>query len=183
MHKFAIDGLTIEVSDANAQAIVERAVQKQSERADKAEEALSDAQKAVSEQTAKADMLEAKVKELTEAATKADAAISERVVSMLALGAEVAKLGVDVTKCDHTEVAYKTAAIKKVTPDLKLDGKDAAYISAAYDMAKLHAAKAPSAVDNARAGVGAEQPRADGPSSNADEARRRYNERLFSVAK
>ena len=181
MHKFAVDGLTIEVSDANHQAIVERAIDKQQKRADEAEKALADAKKAAAEQAAKLDMAEAKVKELTEAQTKADAAVAERVVSMLALGAEVTKLGVDVTKCDHTEVAYKTAAIKKLKPAVVLDGKGVDYINAAYEIAKQDAAQAPSAVDKARAGV--DQPRVDAVDNSAEAARRRYNERLFSVAK
>jgi len=183
MHKFAIDGLTIEVSDANAQAIVERAVKKQSDRADQAEKALVDAQKAVSENQAKLDMAEAKVKELTEAAEKHKAELADGVKALVALGAEVAKMGVDITKVDHSETAYKVAAVKKIRPSMNLDGKSADYINAAYDTARDDFAKQPSAADKARAGIG-EQGRSDAaPSSSAEEARNRMIERNRALAK
>jgi hypothetical protein len=88
---------------------------------------------------------------------------------------------VDVTKLDHSETAYKVAAVKKARPSMNLDGKSAEYVNAAFDAAKDDFAKQPSAVDNARAGVGVTV--TDAVDGSAEAARRRYNERLFSVAK
>lgn len=158
MHKFAIDGLNIEVSDANAQAIIERAMAKLTERADAADKALSEA-------NARADMAEAKVKEMTEAAAKLDAAKADEFKALLALGAQVAKMGVDLSKVDHSETAYKVAAVSKIRPSMVLDGKSADYIAAAFDNACEDFAKAPKAIDLARAGV-VEGQRADAASDN-----------------
>jgi hypothetical protein len=178
MHKFMMDGMAIEVSDANHQVVIEKAIAAQKERADKAEKALADANKSATEHVARADVAEAKVKELTDAAEKQKAARSDEFKALLALGAEVAKLGVEVAKLDQSEVAYKTAAVKKLKPSINLDGKGAEYISAIYDLAK---SEQPSAVDQARAGV----THSDAGSTtgvtawNTEEATRRYNERLF----
>ena len=178
MHKFTMDGLTIEVADANAQAIVERAVNAQKDRADVAEGALAEVGKARTAEAARADMAEAKVKELTEKAAKADAMRADEFKTLLALAAEVATLGVDVAKCDHSELAYKTAAVKKLKPDFNVDGKGAEDVSAIYELAKK---EQPSAVENARAGIGVQI--ADAVDGSADAARRRYNERLFGAVK
>lgn len=183
MHKFAVDGLTIEVSDANAQTIVEKAIGAHRDRADAAEKKLATQEKVMAESAARADMFEAKVKELTDAAAKKDADEAARVDAILALSAEVSKMGVDPTKCERTAVGLKTAAIKKLKPSLNLDGKGAEYIAAVYDLAKGEIEAQPSAVAQARAGVNDTATRADGPSSSSDEARRKYNERLFGQAK
>jgi hypothetical protein len=156
-------------------------VNAQRERADAAEKSLAEAKKAATEQAARADMAEAKVKELSEKAEKADAARADEVKALLALGVEVTKMGVDLTKCDHGESAYKVAAVKKVRPAMNLDGKSADYINAAFDAARDDFAKQPSAADKARAGIGVEVK--DAVDGSAEAARRRYNERLFSVAK
>lgn len=181
-HKFTMDGLTIEVADANTQAIIERVVNAQRERADAAEKALADAKKSDAEKSARLDMAEGKVKELTDAAAKHDAEVADRVKALLGLGAEVAKMGVDVTKLDHSETAYKVAAVKKIRPSMVLDGKSTDYINAAFDAAKDDFAKLPSAADKARAGL-TDAAMKDAPSTSADEAKRRYNERLFAAGK
>lgn len=183
MHKFAVDGLTIEVSDANHQAIVERAIAKHAERADAAEKALAEEKKARVADIARADMADAKAKDAESKLAAEVASKSDGFKALLALNAEVSKMGVDTTKCDHTEVGFKTAAIKKLKPSINVDGKGAEYIAAVYDIAKDEFNAQPSAVAQARAGVNDAAPRNDGPSSTADEARRKYNERLFGQAK
>jgi hypothetical protein len=178
MHRFLMDGLTIEVADANAQAIIEKAISAQKDRADAAEKREAEKDKRITELTAKVDMLGAEAKDLKDAAAKKDAAKADEFKALLALGAEIASLGVDVSKLDHNELAYKTAAVKKLRPSVNVDGKGADYIAALYDLAR---SEEPSAADKARAGIGVEVK--DAVDGSADAARRRYNERLFAVAK
>jgi uncharacterized protein len=178
MHKFTIDGFAIEVADANAQAIIERCVSVQKERADTAEQALAEAKK---DAEAKTKALEAQVAEQAEKLGKFDAAVDERVKLLGSLGAELGKHGVDVAKLDSTEEAYLKAGLAKRSPKLDTAGADLRDLRIMWKA--IQASPEPSAVDKARAGVGSPEPRNDGPSSSAEEARRRYNERLFSVAK
>jgi hypothetical protein len=172
MHKFTMDGLAIEVADANAQAIIERAVNAQRERADAAEVRAT-------ENAAKATAYEAEIKKLSDQVSKQDALIAERVVALGKLGAEMTKLGVDTTKLDASEDAYYKAGLAKLNSELKLDGFSPVELKAMW-MA-LSTLPQPSAVEKARAGVGVQV--TDAVDGSADAAKRRYNERLFGAVK
>ncbi len=92
-------------------------------------------------------------------------------------------MGVDTTKCDHSELGYKSAAIKKIKPSVALEGKAAAYVDAVFDIVKLDFASQPSAVDKVRRAAVDSSVRRDDGAVDAEDARRRYNERLFAAAK
>lgn len=158
MHKFAIDGLNIEVSDANAQAIIERAMAKLTERADAADKALAEAKTEL-------EVYKAKVKEHADSAATFDSRLAAEVEKIAMLGAEVAKHGVDTTKLKPSEPAYHAAALAKLSPKLSLDGMDAAALATAYKTAASMAAEQPSAIDLARQGI-VEGQRADAASDN-----------------
>lgn len=174
MHRFQLDGMNIDVSDANAQAIIERAISAQRDRADAAD-------KRSAELSAKVEALTAKATEQAEELAKMDGMVADRVKSLGALGAQMAKLGVDVSKLDASEDAYLRAGLQKRNPSLKLDGRDLNTLRSFWEA--LASVPEPSAVDMARAGLAPGQKREDAADGSADAARRRYNERLFSVAK
>jgi hypothetical protein len=176
MHRFLMDGLTIEVADANAQAIIEKAISAQKDRADIAEGALVEARKG---HDAEVKALKAELAAKVEQASKLDSLVAERVKSLGALGAELSALGVDTAKLDASEEAYLKAGIAKRNPKLVTDGDDLAALKIMWRT--LKGTPEPSAVDKARAGIGVETQ--DAVDGSADAARRRYNERLFSVGK
>lgn len=170
--KFKVDGFEIEVADSNAQSVIERAIATQRDRADAAE-------KAVTELKSENEVYKTKIKDSADEKAKWDADLSDKVRKLSALGAEVAKLGVDVTKLDASEIAYHTAAIAKLSPKLKLDGMD---IATAYKTLMAIEADKPSAVDNARAGIGAATTVTDSDNS-AEAARQRMLKRNAEMAK
>jgi hypothetical protein len=170
--KFKVDGYEVEVTDSNTQSVIERAIKAGTDRADAAEKALADDRK---DAQAKVDALTAQVNEQAEQIAKMPAAIADAVKALGTLGAELSKAGVDVTKLDATEDAYLRAGLQKRSPKLVLDGRDLGALRIMWET--LTATPEPSAVDNARAGIGVQTNDAD--DGSADAARRRYESRLF----
>lgn len=133
--KFRIDGVEFEVSDQVAQALEkERAAQ--SVKMDAAEKSAQSAQASASTLQAKLDaageelkgvkqaLAEAPAKALAAARARADLEQSARTV----LGAEAKFDG-------KSDEEIKRAVLAKTNPDLKLDGRDAAYVQARFDIA------------------------------------------------
>lgn len=133
MKKIRIDGVEYEVTEQVAQAF-EKLESARAAKLDAADKAL---QAAKSTLEARADTAEAKAKELQ---TKLDAAtdpkaLQARIAARVDLEGKARDiLGAD-TKLDGDEDVIKRACLAKLTPDVKLDGKDATYVAAAFDFA------------------------------------------------
>lgn len=115
--KIVINGIETEVSDTAAQlfAAHEKATQVK-----------------IDQLTARLDAAEASAKKLTadaaDAGKRFDAAVSERVALVEAAG----KRGVKIDGLSNDEA--RRAIVQKMQPDLKLDGKSAAYVEALFDL-------------------------------------------------
>lgn len=145
--KMKLDGFEIEVADANSQAIIERALDTQKTRADEAE-------KRATKEQARADVAEARVKDLEAEVAKLPAIARELANTRAALISKVVEVAGSNAKTDGTDLELMKTVIGKVMPDIKLDGKDEAYVRPVYDAAVVQHAKAPKAIDIARGGVG-----------------------------
>jgi hypothetical protein len=119
MFKIRIDGVDYEVSEATAQAFAKL------EAAQKAE---------LSKQTARADSADADCKKAQEALKVAEdpARITNAVKARVDLERVAEKAQVKADGLSDEEI--RKQVIAKVQPDLKLDGKDSAYVAAAFDI-------------------------------------------------
>jgi hypothetical protein len=134
LKKITLDGVERQAEDA---VVVE--LHKTKERADQADAQLTSVKAELSQTSAKLDAANEQVTKLTadlEAAkaekldqAKFDAAVNAK-VQLIAIAA---KAGVE--KLDGTNEELMKAIILKASPDAKLDGKDANYIQARFDMA------------------------------------------------
>lgn len=174
MHKFKIDGLEIEVADANAQSIIERAMAKASEKSDAAVKSIADKDKAISELTAKLDASESARKDDAERLAAQPAIVAEEVKQIAVLMDEARRHIGNGAALEPNKTAIRKAVIAKLRPKAVLDGKDDAYVTAYYDSVVADAKDAPTSIDRARAGIVEASAKVDGaPSSNPEEARAR----------
>lgn len=143
MVKIRIDGVEYEVTEQVAQAIA-----RQSEKTDAALAELGKQEKAAKDalaaQTARADVAEAKAKDAEKA--RADAADPKRVADAVRARVALERQAVEVlgaeAKLDGLDDrAVKAQVLGKLTPEIKLDGKDAAYVDAAFEIAIATASK------------------------------------------
>jgi uncharacterized protein len=144
MVKIKVDGIEVEVANEQAAQLITRAL---ADRDSKLDAASADVKKAredaaAAEKTAKteaeaqrarADVAEAKVKELDkarmDAATAFPAAVQAR-VSLESKAREV--LGAEAKLDGKTDREVKALVVAKLSPDLKLDGEGDAYVDAVY---------------------------------------------------
>lgn len=168
--KFKVDGFDVEVADSNTQSVIERAIKAQAERADAAEKALSDANKA---HASKVEVLDSKIKEQADQIAQHPAQLAKELATLGSLGAELTKLGVDTTKLDASEAAYLKAGIGKRNAKLVTDGKDLSSLKVMWET--LQSMPEPSTVEKARAGIGAEV--TDVADNSAEAARQRMLKR------
>jgi len=126
MFKIRIDGVDYEVSEAVAQAFAKAQAAQKAE----LDSVKADAQK----QTARADSAEADSKKAQDALKVANdpARIDAAVQAKLELCRVADKAQVKTDGLSDEEI--RKQVIAKVQPELKLDGKDAAYVSAAFDI-------------------------------------------------
>ena len=125
---------------------------------------------------ARLDVSDAKVKEL-ELARVDEAMIAKRVADRVALLESAKKAEVEV-KMDEADLDIKKAVVMKVYPDVKLDGRDEAYINARFDCAiedveKSILAKADASVRSGQNPVA----KVDGADAGLD-ARKKYLDRI-----
>ncbi len=162
--KIRIDGVEYEVTDQVAQAI-EKLGKAHADALSAAEAKhkgaaarLDAAEKVVSAEKARADLAEDKAKKAE--AARVDAAdpkkVAEAVKARVAIETKAREvLGAEAKLDELDELAVKRAVLAKLTPDVKLDGKDAAYVGAAYDIAIAGAGSAGLAALRGAGGSGA----------------------------
>jgi hypothetical protein len=139
MKKFTLDGVEYDADEG-----VINAYKAEKSRADAAEKALETAKaghaKAVSalegERDAYKDRADKSGKELKEARDAASdpKRLDEAVNGRLMLLDAAARAGIEV-KADMSDTGIKKAVITAISPNVKLDGKDEAYIAARFDAA------------------------------------------------
>lgn len=131
MIKIKVDGVDCEVSETVA-ALIGREQAKASETV----KALEAARKEVETQKARADVAEAakatadKARNDAESPAKIEALVSER-VALIATAGKI--LGQDFKADGKTPDAIKREVLAKTSPGLKLDGKSADYVAAAFE--------------------------------------------------
>lgn len=135
MRKIKIDGVEYEVSEQVAQAY-ERAQKLRADAADAEGKAAADAQARATKAEARADAADVKIAELTKRLAVAEdpKAIAERVAERVALESKARELGAEF-KADAADDEIRRAVIARVSPAIKLDGKDPLYVRAAFDLA------------------------------------------------
>lgn len=130
MEKIVIDGLEVEVSPMAAKVLAKREaliVKATETAANEAKAQLDRKQAELDSATAKVAKLEA---ELKDAPAKVRAELTARV----ALESQAKATGAEF-KADASNDEIKRAVVAKLSPALKLDGKSADYIDAAFDLA------------------------------------------------
>lgn len=114
--------------------------------------ALKKASDALAAQTARADAAEAKVSAASARADAAEAKVTEQeskisqiradavneATARIQLRADAKSHGAEI-RADAADVDVKKAVIAKLSPTVKLDGKDAAYVDAMYDIVTTEA--------------------------------------------
>lgn len=166
MVKVRLDGVDYDASESAAQAFAK---------------ALDAAKAQAAKDAARADSAEADKQKAQEALQVASdpKRIADAVAGRLALERVAGKAQVKADGLSDDEI--KKQVIVKVRPTVKLDGKDAAYISAAFDLAceqvEADAAKNPALAAVRAAAHGATTSHADGTEVSADAARKKYLER------
>lgn len=196
MPQLKIDGMVFEVSDANIQAVVDKAITaaaKAGEEKAAAEKTRADAaEKSAAEKQAKIDALEAQAKAVAAETFDFDgakvliadfrdpekrepmlsAAADKRVDVRAALRQTAAKiLGANVKLDGKTDREVKALVVAKAFPAYKLDGRSDMEINTAYDLAADGAKVV--AVDTARAVAVPVEPKKDEKPTDPEEARRR----------
>ena len=154
--KIKLDGIEVEVNDAN-QAAVQAAIDRGS-----TEKARADAATTARDQVqAKLDG-ETKARQDAEALTT-PAAIQRRVNDRVALEILARQsLGTTAKLDGLTDLDVKRQVIAKLSPEAKMDGQSEAYIVARFDVETERAAKKPAPIDQARGNLGgAPAPRLD----------------------
>lgn len=111
---------------------------------DAVEKAVTDIKTELSKEKARADMAESKLKDAEKA--HADALdpkrVAELVKARVALESRAQEiLGADAKLDALDDQGVKRAVLTKLSPDVKLDGKDAVYVDAAYDYAIANVGK------------------------------------------
>lgn len=141
MKTIRIDGITFEVSEQVAEAIMNME-RKNDEAAKAAATKLTDSAAALVKEKARADAAEEKLADVQKKldAAVSPAALTERTNARLALVRLAEKVLADKSvKLDGMEdLAIKKLVVMKVYPSAKLDGKEPAYIEARYDGAVEH---------------------------------------------
>lgn len=186
MKKIRIDGVEYEVSEQVAQAF-EKLEADRKARFDSEKTALDAAKAEKSKADARADTAEAKVKDLQ---TNLDAAIDPKAIAAkvsarVELETKARGLLGDEAKLDGMDDdAIKRAVLAKVSPDVKIDGKDAIYVSAAFDFATaggIQATRAPATAPYDGADVN--KARTDGAPVDSTKARQTYNDHVSNAWK
>jgi hypothetical protein len=178
--KIKIDGIEVEVANEQAAQIIEKALQIRSdsvatlERTHKEVHAqLVQAQGDLTKETGRADALDAKAKGLEK--DRADAAdpkrLADAVRARIGLENQARRiLGEDAKLDAMSEIDVMKAVLAKSRPKLKLDGKDAGYIEAAYGVtvADEEDRQGREGVRKARAASGTPEDRRDGEEDPPD---------------
>lgn len=139
--KITIRGITFDVPDQAAEALVaeradhDRAITEMAGRIDELEDTVLQAGAALDKEKARADTAEAEVKKEK---TRADGAASPEAIAAIVKErtdlADVAKrAGVEVDMAKFDAAAVKRAVVEKLA-GIKLDGKSADYVQAAFDI-------------------------------------------------
>lgn len=177
--KIRVDGIEVEVANEQAAQLVERALKAREDARDAAQKAIGEAKGEIQKVTARADVAEAKAKELEK--DRQDASDPAKVRAAVKARVALERQGLEILgeeKADELEaledLGIQKAVLTKLAPDVKLDGKDEVYIRAAYDVAVANASK--DALARAREAAEGDRGRADKDDEHvdADEARAKF---------
>lgn len=133
MEKITIDGLEVEVSPLAAQVIAKREGFIATATAS-SEKALAEAKANLDKKTAQCDSAEAKIAALEVELKAVPAKVRAELTERVALEAQAKAIGAEF-KADASQDEIKRAVVAKLSPALKLDGKSADYVGAAFDLA------------------------------------------------
>lgn len=175
MHTFRLDGIEVQVADANQQTLIERAIKNAQEAARKDES--DKAAKSATEIQAKLDVESAKLKALQEKHDALSADIPAKAKALAELMDNARKHLGENFKADGGEVSWKRDIIKRVLPKLDgVDKADGARLDSLYDAALAVAAEKPTEMDMTRATTNMDSNRPD-----PEAARKRMLERNQSA--